>query len=227
MIKRIILSSVLTLSSFSVMAADAQKPLNIGEHLALRSYTGQAIGLTLSDVLKAESVGIAVNGSTICTALAGAAAGETTAHLKGKDVMMLGVMNKPEDAASAYANIKDKAVIAVLFGGQTPASENAAMVKALLGELAKANYQGPIFLHLAVWVGKMAEKAASEDAAIAKYLANKDNVYALTVDKNNGKALVHKVSFKGGKQASDKIVHEVAMNETWLDLFKRSLLKRS
>lgn len=227
MMKRTLLAATLALSALPVLASEAQAPLNLGEHLALRSYTGQAIGLTLTNVLKLDSVGFAVNTSSICSTLTGAAAGEVVAHNSEPGAMMIGAFGKPEEAAGAFASIKDKQAIALMFGGQTPPAENAALVKALLGEMAKADYQGPVFLHLAVWAGKLAEKAAAEDAAIAKYLAGKDNIYALTVDKDSGKGLIHNVSFKDGKQASVKIVHEAPMNATWLDLFKRSLVKRN
>lgn len=227
MMKRTLLAATLALSALPSLAADLQTPLNLGEHLALRSYTGQAIGSVFANVLKAESVGFAVNTSSICSALTGAAAGRFVSGNAKNGVMAVAALSKPEDAAAGFASLKDKQAIALMFGGQTSPEENAALVKALLGEMAKADYKGPVFLHLAVWAGKMAEKAAAEDAAIAKYLASKDNIYALSVDKENGKALVHNVSFNEGKQASVKVVHEAAMNEDWLNLFKRSLLKRS
>lgn len=53
-----------------------------------------------------------------------------------------------------------------------------------------------------------------EEAAIAKYLAGKDNIYALTVDKDSGKGQIHNASFKDGKQASAKIMHEAPINAT-------------
>ncbi|MEW6764691.1 MAG: hypothetical protein AB1344_02730 [Pseudomonadota bacterium] len=226
MMKRTLIAAALALSTLPVMAGDMQKPLNLGEHLALRSYTGQAIGSVFTNVLKVESAGFAVNTSSICSTLTGAAAGEVVAHNRNTGAMMIGAFGKPEEAAAAFAQLKGKQAIGLMFGGQTPPEENAALVKALLGEMAKADYQGPVFLHLAVWAGKMAEMAAAEDAAIAKYLAGKDNVYALTVDKEKGKGLVHNVSFKDGKQASVKVVHEAAMNDSWLELFKRSQIKR-
>lgn len=227
MMKRTLLAAALALSTLPVIAADMNTPLNLGEHLALRSYTGQAIGSVLANVLKAESVGFAVNSSSICSTLTGAAAGRFVSGNAKNGVMAIAALSKPEDASAGFASLKNKQAIALMFGGQTPPEENSAMVKALLGEMARADYKGPVFLHLAVWTGKMAEKAAAEDPVIAKYLASKDNVYALTVDKEQGKGLVHNVSFKDGKQASVKVIYEAAMNEDWLNLFKRSLLKRS
>lgn len=225
---RSLLVSAMLMTTTPVMASElAHPPLSPGEHLTLRSYTGQAIGHALTHTLKAESVGFAVNASTICSSLTGAAAGRVVADHKSKPhSMLVSVVAKPEDAASAVQSLKNYKAVALMFGGQTPAEENAALVKAMLAELAKAEYAGPVFLHLAVWGGRMAEKAAAEDATIANYLAGKDNLYALTVDKDHGKALIHKVSIKDGKQDSVKLVQEVPMNEEWLTLFKRSLLKR-
>lgn len=207
--------------------ADDTTPLQLGEQFALRSYTGNAIGQVMADVVKADSLGIVVNSSSICSSLAGGAASGFLSRNSNPESLSMSAMSKPDDAAATVAQLKNKAGIAVLFGGQTPPEENAAMVKALLSELAKANYQGPIFLHLAVFAGKMAEKAALSDPAIASYLGNKPNLYAVTVNADAGKALIHQVGFKDGVQASMKVVHEAPMNATWLSLFKRSLVKRA
>ncbi len=220
----LILSTVL-MASVPAMANDLSTPLTLGDQFALRSYTGQAIGTVLADVVKAESVGMAANTSSICSSLVGGAASGFVAKKPGG--LRVSTMAKPDDAAATFASLKDQAAIAILFGGQVPPEENAAMVKALLTEMARANYSGPVFLHAAVFGGKMAEKAAVADPAIEKYLAAKQNVFAVTVNAEGGKALIHQVAFKNGMQSSAKVVFEAPMNDQWLTLFKRSLIKRS
>lgn len=225
--KHALILSAALIAGVPALANDQSAPLTLGEQFALRSYTGNAIGTILADVLKADSVGIAVNTSSICSSLAGGAASGFVARKPGSNGLRMSTMTKAEDAAATFASLKDQAAIAVLFGGQVPPEENAAMVKALLSELSKANYSGPVFLHLAVFAGRMAEKAAVADPAIAQYLAGKNNVYAITVNADGGKALVHQVAFKDGMQSSARVVSEASMNDNWLTLFKRSLIKRS
>lgn len=222
----LVLSAVL-MGSLPAMANDLSTPLSLGEQFALRSYTGQAIGAVLANVVKVDSVGIAANTSSICSSLVGGAASGFVAQKPGTNGLRVSTMAKPEDAAATFASLKDQAAVAVLFGGQVPPEENAAMVRALFAELARAQYAGPVFLHVAVFGGKMVEKAALADPAIEKYLAGKHNVFAVTVNGEAGKALVHQVAFKEGMQSSAKVVHEASMNEQWLTLFKRSLVKRS
>jgi len=199
----------------------ASTPLTLGEQFTLRSYTGQAMGLALTDVIKAKSVGIATNTSSICASLTGAMGGQIVA--KGKGGLGVASLNSAEDAARAYAAVKDQEAIALIFGGQTPAEENYALVRAMLKELAQNNYQGAVLLHVRVWLPKMAQRAASEDAQIAQYLAAKKNLYTVTVDTQKGRALVHQVSVSADAQQSVRVLHEVAMNDKWLELFKRSI----
>ncbi|MCS6781042.1 MAG: hypothetical protein NZ555_15225 [Geminicoccaceae bacterium] len=202
--------------------ASAQ-PLTLGEQFALRGYTGAAMGQVLTGVVKAERVGVLTNPSSICASLVGAIGGQVVATSKAADAFQVAALSKPEDAAAAVEAFNGRDAVALIFGGQVPAEENYALTKAALRALADANYRGALFLHLRVWVPKFAEKAALEDPVIGKYLAAKENIYTVTVDAANGKALVHRVSFAEPAQRSVEVLHQVAMNPTWLDLFKRSI----
>lgn len=215
------ITALAILLSAGALSAQANTPLTLGEQFALRSYTGQAMGLALTDVIKAKRVGVVTNQSSICASLTGAMGGQIVA--KAKEGLQVATMAQPADAGQAYAAIQGQDAVALIFGGQTPVEENYALVKAMLKELAAKDYKGAILLHVRVWLPKMAQRAASEDAQIAQYLANKKNVYTVTVDAAKGKALVHQVSVEGGEQRSVKVLHEVAMNDAWLELFKRSI----
>jgi hypothetical protein len=217
-----VLSGALFLAGLS---AQANTPLTLGEQFALRSYTGQAMGLALTDVIKAKRVGILTNQSSICSSLTGAMGGQIVAKAqdKGGAALQVAALANAEDVARAYAAVKEQEAVALIFGGQTPAEENYALVKASLKELAANAYPGAIFLHMRVWLPKMAQRAAAEDAQIAQYLAGKKNLYTVTVDAAKGKALVHQVSIDANEQRSAKVLHEVTMNDTWLGLFKRSI----
>lgn len=206
-----------------VLSAQANTPLTLGDQFALRSYTGQAMGMALTDVIKAKRVGIATNQSSICSSLTGAMGAQIVAKARGEGALNVASLSTADDAARAFAAVRDQDAVALIFGGQTPAEENYAMVKAMLKELAENDYKGAVLLHVRVWLPKMAQRAASEDAAIARYLANKKNLYTVTVDAAKGRALVHQVSVDGNEQRSVKVLHEVAMNDSWLELFKRSI----
>lgn len=214
-----VLTSALLLAG--ALSAQANMPLTLGEQYALRSYTGQAMGLALTDVIKAKRIGIVTNASSICASLTGAMGAQIVA--KGDSTLNVASLASAEEAARAFAAVRDQDAIALIFGGQTPAEENYPLVKAMLKQLADNDYKGALLLHVRVWLPKMAQRAASEDAAIARYLASKNNLYTVTVDAAKGRALVHQVAVDGKEQRSVKVLHEVAMNETWLNLFKRSI----
>jgi hypothetical protein len=205
-----------------------EQPLNLGEHFALRTYTGQAVGLALTNQLKLKSLNIVQNTSSICTSLAAAIGAEAVAHNRDNNVYLSIALNEPADAAKQATRMMDKEAIALVFGGQTPAPQNYALAKATLSELAKANYEGAIFYHVAVWAPKMLEKIAAEDAAIKAYLSAKQNMFALTINPNEGMMLIHQVALQAnGEQASVKVLHQAEMNDSWLNLFKRSLIQRN
>jgi hypothetical protein len=207
-------------------AAQGLTPLSLGEHLALRSYTGQAIGQTLIEVLRLPSVGILANTSSICAALSGAAASQILETRRGADFALAAVAT-PEEAAAAAREMTRLSGIALLFGGQTPPAENAALVRAVLGALAERNYQGPVFLHLATWAGQWLETAAQADPAIAAWAAAHPQLFALTVDAERARAIIRRVTVAEGLQRAVAVAHEVPMDEPWITLFRRSLLRRS
>lgn len=77
MIKRALMASLLVLSS---MAASAQTPLDLGEQLTLRTYTGQAVGLSVTKDLNIKTMTLVQNTSSICTALSAGIGAEVVAH---------------------------------------------------------------------------------------------------------------------------------------------------
>lgn len=199
------------------------QPLSLGEQFALRGYTGAAMGQVLTGIVKAERVGVLTNPSSICASLVGAIGAQVVATSKAQNALAVAALAKPEEAKAAVEAFKGRDAVALIFGGQVPAEENYALTKATLRALAEANHPGALFLHLRVWVPKFAEKAAAEDPVIATYLAAKQNIYTVTIDAANGKALVHRVSFAEPAQRSVEVLHQVAMTPTWLELFKRSI----
>jgi hypothetical protein len=207
---------------FSAQGAFAQA-LSLGEQYALRAYTGQAIGKTLTESLKLKSLGIATNPSSICASLTGAIATEVVGRNRDNGALAVQALAKPDDAASSVAALTKQEGVALVFGGQMSLDENAALVKATLAELARSNYAGPLFLHVRVWAPRLAARAAAEDAAIAAYLSAKQNVYTVTVDPQAAKVLVHQVKVQAGEQQSVKVLQDMPMVEPWLALFRRSI----
>lgn len=245
MVKKILLTAALALTSAAAFAqtpaaasstAPAAAPLTLGEQFIVRAYAGQLEGVVITNVLKAKTLGIAVNNSTICVSLAGAMAGEFVGHNKAESLeagkkgqtparrLDIVAYTPTTDLASAVNVLKTKDVIALVFGGQLSDADNAASVKATLSELAKADYKGDIFLHLTVAAKKWVEEAALGDASIAAYLAKKENIYALGVNVEKKMGMVNQMSYKDGKQAVVKAVFETPLNDGFLELFKRRLI---
>ena len=244
MLKKTSLALILSLASLNAFAeapaavpaaAPAGVPLTLGEQFIVRAYAGQLEGHAITNVLKAKTVGVAVNNSTICVALAGALVGEFVGHNKAEGLAAAEKGEKPVrrvdvvaytpnlDVAKASASLTNKDVVALLFGGQISDEDNAASVKSTLAELAKADYKGAIFLHLTVAAKKWVEQAASADEAIAAYLAKKDNVYALAVNVEKREGYVNQLTIKDGK-AEAKAVFTTPLNNGFLELFKRRLI---
>lgn len=124
---------------------------------------------------------------------------------------------------AALETLTNRDAVALVFGGQMSADENDALTKAALAEMARTQYPGALFFHLRVWVPRFVQRAAAEDPAIAAYLAKKENLYTVTVDPANGKALVHQAALRDGEQRPARVLAEVPMGEWWLTLFRRSI----
>lgn len=234
MIRHTLLAAALAMTASASFAAEtpapAAAPLTLGEQFIVRAYAGQMEATALTQIIKAKSVGIAVNNSTICVSLAGSMAGALVSHYKGEAPktgekaerrLDIAALNSPDDATQATAQLMDMDAIALLFGGQVSAEDNAASVKGIMQELAKAEYKGAIFLHLTVAGKKWVEMAAAEDSTVAAYLANKTNVYALGVNPEQKKGMINLISFKDGKQAVAKTEMEAPLSANFLELFKR------
>lgn len=213
---------LITLALGATSVAHASS-LTLGEQYVLRSYTGQAMGQALTDIIKAQRIALVTNTSSICASLTGAIGAQVVSQPASREGLRGASLAAPADAVRLADTVKGSDAVALLFGGQTPAEENYALVKAALQALAEQNYPGAILLHVRVWLPKMAQRAAAEDAKIAQYLAGKQNVYTVTVAADEGRARVHRVAINANEQRSVQVLHEMTMNPVWLELFKRSI----
>lgn len=210
-------------ASFGAAFGAIAQPLSLGEQFALRAYTGQAMGNALANVARAERLGILTNTTSICSSLSAAIGAHFVANRPAGEALRVATVGKAEDVKAALESLANRDAVALIFGGQMSPDENYALAKAALAELARAQYPGALFFHLRVWVPRFVQRAASEDPAIAAYLAKKENLYTVTVDAANGKALVHQAALREGEQRSARVLAEVPMGEWWLTLFKRSI----
>ncbi|MCX8097956.1 MAG: hypothetical protein N3F11_02920 [Casimicrobiaceae bacterium] len=209
--------------SAALAAVANAQPLSLGEQFALRAYTGQAMGQALANVVRAERLGILTNTTSICSSLTSAIGSQFVASRGQPDALRVAAVAKSDEVKSALSSLSNRDAVALIFGGQATAEENYALTKAALAELAASKYPGAVFFHLRVWAPRFVQRAASEDPAIAAYLASKENLFTATVDANAGKVLLHQAALREGEQRSARVLAEVPMNETWLTLFKRSM----
>lgn len=193
--------------------------LTLGEHYALRSYTGKAFGQVMAGPLGFKSVHVLTNNTSICAALVGAI-GSGYLDLEGTRRLQVTPFAAPEEVGPLSP--KEEAV-ALIFGGQATPETNYALTKNALQSLARAGYGGAIFFHLRVWAPGFVARAAQEDPAIARYLAAKENLYAVTADLNAKVVRLWQVAVRDGRQATVKELGTVALNPTWEDLLRRSL----
>lgn len=207
------------LMSMAVGGAAEAQGLTLGEHYALRSYTGKAFGQVMAGPLGFKSVHVLTNTTSICAALVGAM-GAGYLDLEGTRRLQVTPFASPEEVGPLSP--KEEAV-ALIFGGQATPEVNYALTKNSLQSLAQANYGGAIFFHLRVWAPGFVARAAQEDPAIARYLAGKENLYAVTADLNAKVVRLWQVSVKEGKQATVKELGTVSLNPVWEDLLRRSL----
>lgn len=193
--------------------------LTLGEHLALRSYTGKAFGQVMAQNLGLRSLHVLTNTTSICTALVGAM-GASYLDPEGQRRLQITVFASPEEVPPLSP--KEEAV-ALIFGGQATPEVNYGLTKNTLKALAEANYQGAIFFHLRVWGPGMVAKAAQEDPAIARYLQGKSNLFTATYDPQANVVRVWRAALSEGKQAIVEERARLTPNPTWEGLLKRSL----
>ena len=180
-------------------AAEAQG-LTLGKHYALRSYTGKAFGQVMAGPLGFRSVHALTNNTSIRAALVGAI-GAGYLDLEGTRRLQVTAFPTPEEVGPLAPK---KEAVALIFGSQATPEVNYALTKNALMSLAQGNYGGAIFFHLRVWAPGFVAKAAQEDPEVARYLAGKANLYALTADLNAKVVRLWQVAVQDGKQATVK-----------------------
>lgn len=204
-----------------VLGLASAQPLTLGEQYLLRGYTGNAMGKVWAGALRFEGIEVLTNNSSICASLSGAAiAGYLEARPNAS--ISTAALSSTDDALR-LVSFRQPAV-ALIFGGQTDAPTNNALVKAVLAEAAQRNYAGAIFIHVRTWGLGSVGQAAKEDANIRRYLSGKNNLFAVLVDGAAGEVRVAQVRISAvGEQEVVQVLGTQKMSEAWLSLFRRSL----
>lgn len=193
--------------------------LTLGEHYALRGYTGKAFGQAMAGPLGFKTLHVLTNNTSICGALVGAL-GSAYLDLEGTRRLAVTAFATPEEVGPIAP--KEEAV-ALIFGGQATPEVNYALTRNALQALARSGYTGAIFFHLRVWAPGFVARAAQEDPAIARYLTGKANLYSVTLDLNAKVVRLWQVALRDGQQATVRELGTVALNPIWEDLLRRSL----
>ena len=185
----------------------AQSP---GDQDSLRPYTGQALGRTLADALKLQSLGVATNTSSTCAGFGAAIGSGVFAPGPQRKALSLIALGRNDDARLIVDAFREKDGVALIFGGQTPAEENYTLIKAMLSELARRHYSGALFIHQAVWRSGLVTRAADEDPILTAYLAAKSNVFTAGMDAGHEQAWLHQVHVRDGEQSFARAVERIA-----------------
>lgn len=202
----------------AVEAGNAQG-LTLGEHYALRGYTGKAFGQVMAQNLGLKSLHVLTNNTTICAALVGAMA-SSYLDLEGQRRLQVTTLPSPDEVPPLSP--KEEAV-ALIFGGQATPETNYGLTRNALKALAEANYAGGIFFHLRIWGPGFVARVAQENPNIARYLAGKQNLFTATYDPQANVVRVWRVRVADGKQSTVEELVKLTPNPTWADLLRRSL----
>lgn len=204
-----------------VLGLASAQPLTLGEQYLLRGYTGNAMGKVWAGALRFEGIEVLTNNSSICASLSGAAIASYLEARPNASISTAALSSA--DDALRLVSFRQPA-LALIFGGQTDAATNNALVKAVLAEAAQRNYGGAIFIHVRTWGLGSVGQAAKEDANIRRYLSGKNNLFAVLVDGTAGEVRVAQVRISAvGEQEVAQVLGTQKMSEAWLSLFRRSL----
>lgn len=207
------------LGMLPLSAARAQ-PLSLGEQFALRARTGGALGQSLAEALGLSHLGLLVNGTSICAALA-SATGTAFLARRPEGSLRVEALATAEDAAPAVRALRAQQGIGLLFGGQTGHRENLPLVRASLQALQAEDYRGTVFLHLRLWLGGQLMQVAQEDAALADWLAAHPRLTALSVDPRQDRYEILRVGLEDGRQVVRESLERRTMDPDWARLFRR------
>ncbi|MFN3369263.1 MAG: hypothetical protein ACK4ZX_07700, partial [Thermus sp.] len=203
---------------WAALQAGMAQGLTLGEHLALRGYTGKAFGQVMAENLGLKSLHVLTNNTSICTALVGAM-GASFLDLQGQRRLQITTFATPDEVPPLRPG---EEAVALIFGGQASPEVNYGLTKNSLRALAEANYQGAIFFHLRVWGPGFVAKAAQEDPVIARYLQGKRNLFTATYDPQANVVRVWRAALQEGRQVNAEELVRLQPNPTWEGLLKRT-----
>ncbi len=216
--KKTVLTLSLSAALLSVPMISTAEPLSFGEHQQIRVMAGGGVGQAIAGMLEAESLAIVNNRSAICGALSGGiGAGMLAAHPEAG--LSIAAMGSPEDAADAVQTIGSADVTYMAFGAGASRDDNVALAHGLLSELAQANWNGTLMLHISTWMQKQVQAAAAMDAEVAEYLKDLPMI-ALTPDLAAGEAVMHRVQFDGETFTTEELGRR-PMRDDLVELFRR------
>lgn len=211
-----LLPALSLLPSWTVQA----QPLSLGEQFALRARTGAALGHSLAEVLGLSHLGLLVNGTSICAALASATGAAFLDRWPGGS-LRVEALAAAEEAASAVHALRGQEGVGLLFGGQAGHRENLPLVRASLQALQAEDYRGTVFLHLRLWLAGQLTQLAQEDAALADWLAVHPRLVALSVDPKHDRYELLRVGLDDGRQVVRERLEQRTMDPSWARLFRR------
>ena len=221
-LKKVLLALAALICLMHAPTAAAQA-LSQGEQLTLCTYTGQALGRSITDSLKLKSLGVVTNTSPPCASLASVIGAGMLTPGPHEHTLSVTALGTDDDVRPIVESFRENDAIALVFGGKASAEDTYALTRSLLSELARRHYTGVLFFNPRVWRPRLLARVADDDPVVAAYLAAKSNMYAASIDVSRGKARLHQVHVRDGEQTLSRTVDTIAMHKAWLALAKRSM----
>ncbi len=188
------------------------------EEIYLRALTGKIVGEHILSVYNKVAV-ISVK-NTICSAISAAAEAAFVMNTSGRAAHFVVENGNVDEVVKSVVKFGPHAVI-LMFGGETPIEDTKYLFVQTLKEIAKANLEADIIVHVRIFAAGGLQEAV-KDQEILEYLKDSD-VYVYTVNFDEGLILFNEIFFLDDGEIKLEKLSEIPVTVEHADLLNRSL----
>ncbi len=188
------------------------------EEIYLRALTGKVVGEHILSVYNKVAV-ISVK-NTICSAISAAAEAAFVMNTSGRAAHFVVENGNVDEVVKDVVKFDPHAVI-LMFGGETPIEDTKYLFVQTLKEIAKANLDADIIVHVRIFAAGGLQEAI-KDKEILEYLKDSD-VYVYTVNFDEGLILFNEIFFLDDGEIKLEKLSEFPVTVEHADLLNRSL----